>query len=208
MIASPVRAAVLAIAVAACGGSSSQGGPAKPAARPPGTRLALVDGKITWSAPGATMAVALKADGAFDVVATYREKKDGPEETRRRSGKLTAGVAHDFNNLLTAIIGYSDLLAGALGPEHRPHRYVGEVKRGGERAAALTRQLLAFSRKQVLQPKVLDLNAVVTNMHKMLRRFVNVNRMADRVLTDKQEWEFDEAAQRWKLTSPFPIFFN
>lgn len=91
---SPVRTALLLAAFAACGGSDKPGA-AQPAVRAPGTRLALVDGKVTWTAPGASMAVGLKPDGAFDVVATYREEKDGPEETKRRTGKMTpAGELH------------------------------------------------------------------------------------------------------------------
>ncbi len=80
-------------AAAGCGGSGSpsEAHPAQSATLAPGARLALAAGTITWTAPGASMAVALRADGAFDVTATYRERKDGPEETRRRSGKLTAG---------------------------------------------------------------------------------------------------------------------
>jgi hypothetical protein len=84
---------VLSTATVACGGSgsSSTAHPAPAATLAPGARLALAAGTITWTAPGASMAVALRADGAFDVTATYRERKDGPEETARRSGRLTAG---------------------------------------------------------------------------------------------------------------------
>ncbi|HEY6097023.1 MAG TPA: PAS domain S-box protein, partial [Candidatus Deferrimicrobium sp.] len=87
-------------------------------------------------------------------------------------GRLAGGVAHEFNNLLTAISGYSDLLLHRLPEYSTLRRDVEEIRKAGDRAAALTRQLLAFSRRQVLQPKVLDLNAVVTNMEPMLRRMV------------------------------------
>ncbi|HWQ15669.1 MAG TPA: response regulator [Roseiflexaceae bacterium] len=87
-------------------------------------------------------------------------------------GRLAGGVAHDFNNLLTAIIGYSDLLLGDMGPGDGRRADVEEIRRAAERASALTRQLLAFSRKQILAPQVLDLNAVVTNIDKMLRRLI------------------------------------
>ncbi len=87
-------------------------------------------------------------------------------------GKLAGGVAHDFNNLLTAIAGYSDILLKRL-PADSPLRHeVTEIKQAGERASQLTRQLLAFSRKQVLAPKLLDLNLVVENMNAMLRRLI------------------------------------
>jgi two-component system, cell cycle sensor histidine kinase and response regulator CckA len=90
-------------------------------------------------------------------------------------GRLAGGVAHDFNNLLTAIIGFSQLLLKRLGPDNAGRREIEEIKRAGERAASLTRQLLAFSRRQVLQPKVLDLNAAVTEMEHMLRRLIHEN---------------------------------
>ena len=82
-------------------------------------------------------------------------------------GRLAGGVAHDFNNLVMIIKGYSDLLLENASPEHRPH--IEEIKRAGDRATGLTRQLLAFSRKQVLEPQVLDINHTVRGMLKMLR---------------------------------------
>lgn len=87
-------------------------------------------------------------------------------------GQLAGGVAHDFNNLLTAIIGYTDLSLRRLASDHPVRRHLGETKKAAERAASLTRQLLAFSRKQILEPKILDLNLVVTDMHKMLQRLI------------------------------------
>ena len=87
-------------------------------------------------------------------------------------GQLAGGVAHDFNNLLTLICGYSGIVLNDLPPEGRTRGLLMEIKKAGERAATLTRQLLAFSRKQVLEPKVLDLNAVVADCEKMLKRLV------------------------------------
>jgi PAS domain S-box-containing protein len=87
-------------------------------------------------------------------------------------GRLAGGVAHDFNNLLTAILGYSDLLMHRLPEGDRMRQEIGEIRKAGERAAALTRQLLAFGRKQVLQPRRLDLGSVVLEMEPMLSRLV------------------------------------
>jgi PAS domain S-box-containing protein len=87
-------------------------------------------------------------------------------------GRLAGGVAHDFNNLLTAIIGYADLLARRVKGTPRLEHDVAEILEAAERAAGLTRQLLAFSRKQVLQPRVLSLNAAVADIENMLRRLI------------------------------------
>jgi PAS domain S-box-containing protein len=87
-------------------------------------------------------------------------------------GTLAGGVAHDFNNLLTAIKCNGEFLLAELGPSD-PHREeVVEIAKAADRAAALTRQLLAFSRRQMLQPRVLDLNAVIGDMEKLLRRLI------------------------------------
>jgi PAS domain S-box-containing protein len=86
-------------------------------------------------------------------------------------GRLAGGVAHDFNNLLTAIAGYSEFLIAGLTDE-KLRRHAQEIGKASSRAAALTGQLLAFSRRQVLQPRVLDLNAVVSDMDMMLRRLI------------------------------------
>jgi len=86
-----------------------------------------------------------------------------------------AGVAHDFNNMLTAIIGYTDLSLRKVEHENPIRRNLEETRKAAERAASLVRQLLAFSRKQFLEPKVLDLNIVVRDMHKMLTRLIGEN---------------------------------
>lgn len=87
-------------------------------------------------------------------------------------GLLAGGIAHDFNNMLTAINGYSDLALRSLEKDSPLRVYIEEIKEAGERSAALTHQLLAFSRRQVLQPSVIDLNAVIIDIIKMLQRLI------------------------------------
>ena len=90
-------------------------------------------------------------------------------------GQLAGGVAHDFNNILTAILGYADLLAEGLPAADQRREDLEEIRKAAQRAAALTRQLLAFSRKQVLEPRSLDVNLLVDNMDKMLRPLLGEN---------------------------------
>src|SRR5439155_15997472 len=87
-------------------------------------------------------------------------------------GRLAGGVAHDFNNLLTVITGYSDLLLEDLGSDDPKRDDVDQIRKAADGAAALTQQLLAFSRQQVLEPKVLDLKATVTGTEKLLKRLI------------------------------------
>ncbi len=109
------------------------------------------------------------------------EKIRATEEILRQAqkmeavGRLAGGIAHDFNNLLTAINGYGDLLLGRIPPATREHDFALEIRKAGDRAANLTQQLLAFSRKQVLSIRDVDLNAVVTDMAKMLQRLIGEN---------------------------------
>jgi two-component system, cell cycle sensor histidine kinase and response regulator CckA len=87
-------------------------------------------------------------------------------------GRLAGGIAHDFNNILSIIIGYSDISLGLIAPENPVNKYVSQTKKAAERAALLTKQLLAFSRKQVVFPRTLDLNEVVRNATEMFLRLV------------------------------------
>jgi len=118
-----------------------------------------------------------KPVGVQGIARDVTERKQLEERLRQSQkleaiGQLAGGVAHDFNNLLTVIGGYSSILLGKL-PQDSPHRSsIEEIKKAGDRASGLTRQLLAFSRKQILQPKVLDLNVVVTDLEKMVRRLI------------------------------------
>jgi len=87
-------------------------------------------------------------------------------------GRLSGGIAHDFNNLLGVIIGYSGVLKKSLDKNQPPYEFATEIEKAGQRAASLTRQLLAFSRQQVLTPSVLSLNSLVADMEKMLPRLL------------------------------------
>jgi two-component system, cell cycle sensor histidine kinase and response regulator CckA len=102
----------------------------------------------------------------------------GSQERLRRTqrmealGQLAGGVAHDFNNMMSAVIGFSQLGVGRLDDTERLAYYFREIQRAGERAAAMTRQLLAFSRKQVFRTRVLDLNTIVAEVEALLRRLI------------------------------------
>src|SRR5437016_4335522 len=90
-------------------------------------------------------------------------------------GRLAGGVAHDFNNLLAVIIGYSDLLLESLGSSDLNRAKLEQIKQAATSAASLTRQLLMFSRQQVIQPVILDINQIVANTEKMVRRLIKEN---------------------------------
>jgi len=128
---------------------------------------------------------------------TLRQSRESLVRSARLEavGRLAGGVAHDFNNLVMIIKGYSDLLMDSATPATKP--YLEEIKNAGDRASGLTRQLLAFSRKQVLEPQVLDLNQTVKNMAKMLRVLIgedieliaNLSDQIGRVKTDPAQLE-------------------
>jgi two-component system cell cycle sensor histidine kinase/response regulator CckA len=142
-------------------------------------RLLRRDGKIVWVY--ANNSVVQDAAGTplyfLAYIRDVSERKILEEQLRQAQkmeavGQLAGGVAHDFNNLLTAIIGNTELLLRTIDLEDRRRLDVLEINRAAHRAATLTRQLLAFSRKQVLQPRIVDLNGVVTELTAMLRRVI------------------------------------
>src|SRR5258705_481514 len=116
--------------------------------------------------------------GYFEVFAEDVTEKRTLERQLRMAqkmeaiGRLSGGIAHDFNNLLGVIIGYSGVLKKSLDKNQPTYEYATEIEKAGQRAASLTRQLLAFSRQQVLTPSVLSLNAIVSDMEKMLPRLL------------------------------------
>jgi len=144
------------------------------------------DLEITYRTKSGEIRVALDSAEIIDVagqecvIAIFRditEQKTLEKQLRQTQkmeavGQLSGGIAHDFNNLLGVIIGYSEILEHRLSPDDPLQKECLQIKKAGQSAASLTRQLLAFSRQQVLEPRVLDLNAIVLNVEKMLRRLI------------------------------------
>jgi PAS domain S-box-containing protein len=124
--------------------------------------------------PGALLVVARDVTERLRQDESLKEMEEQLRQSQKMDaiGQLAGGIAHDFNNLLTAITGYGDLALAKLDPSDSVYRNVDEMRRAGERAATLTRQLLAFGRKQVLQPKVLNLNEAVEGIESMLSRLL------------------------------------
>lgn len=116
----------------------------------------------------------IRYEGSIEDITERKHLEDKFRQSQKMEaiGLLAGGIAHDFNNLLTAIMGYSDLTLRKLATDDPLRANVKEIRDAGDRAAALTSQLLAFSRKQILKPRVHNLNAVIGELEKMLRRII------------------------------------
>jgi two-component system cell cycle sensor histidine kinase/response regulator CckA len=145
--------------------------------RPEDFRMRVRDGRTldtVW------VAVALSDGSVLGMGQDVTERRQLEEQLRQAQkmeavGRLAGGVAHDFNNLLTVIMSYAMMLLGELPPEDPLRPDLREIQGAAERAAGLTRQLLAFSRRQVLKPERLDANRVVANVERMLRRVIGAD---------------------------------
>ncbi|HEX8836524.1 MAG TPA: PAS domain S-box protein [Candidatus Acidoferrum sp.] len=144
-------------------------------------RLRRKDGRVIWVSDNAVFVPGSEShplmEGIIVDITERRVLEDQLQQARRMEavGRLAGGVAHDFNNLLTIIKGYVELALNRIAGQPELRGNIQQIADAAERAVTLVRQLLAFSRKQVLKPKVLDLNGIVLNMDKMVRRLMNEN---------------------------------
>jgi len=145
-------------------------------------RIRTRSGEERWLADAAVQVRDDRGEvyGALGILQDITERKRLEEQLLQSQkmeaiGRLAGGIAHDFNNLLMPIIGYSELMLDLFGENHPLRKEVQEIKKAGARAASLTKQLLAFGRKQVLQPTNLDLNTLVLNTEKLLHRLIGEN---------------------------------
>jgi two-component system cell cycle sensor histidine kinase/response regulator CckA len=141
------------------------------------TRWVWEQGRVAQASPDQPATLEGFVSDITDRKRTEEDLHKSTEQLRQAQkmeavGRLAGGIAHDFNNLLTAILGYSDLVLHRLAPDDPLTPRVKEIRRAGERAASLTRKLLAFSRKQVLAPSVFELDGIFEDMSPILRRLI------------------------------------
>jgi signal transduction histidine kinase len=181
-------AAVMALGAIAVTGTVNGFGPF--AVRDQNTSLLLLQaflGTLSLTALILATAMALKRAAMSRMAALVEETRGANEKLRQAEehirqaqkmeavGRLAGGVAHDFNNLLTAINGYSEVVLTRLAPADPNRAFVEEIRKAGDRAALVTQQLLAFSRKQMIVPTVLDINEVLGDLENMLARLIGAN---------------------------------
>jgi PAS domain S-box-containing protein len=142
-------------------------------------RTVWPDGSVRWVASAGRIALGAHGEPIYGAgtsmdVTSRRMLEEQNQQARKMEavGRLAGGVAHDFNNLLTAILGYCELLLEQATLSETDRGDVLEIQKAGSRAAGLTRQLLAFSRKQIIEPTLLDLNALVSHLRPTLERLV------------------------------------
>jgi PAS domain S-box-containing protein len=140
-------------------------------------RIVRQDGRVVWVRDSARAQSKGSSKIIYGVISDITERHQLEDRLRQSQkmeavGQLAGGIAHDFNNILTVILGNCELIINQLRADDPLRKDVEQIQKSGERAASLTRQLLAFSRKQLLQLQVLDLNTIVLDMEKMLRRLI------------------------------------
>ena len=140
------------------------------------------DGSPVWTLENAALLADERAGEVIveGTVTDITDRKHLEEQLRQSQkmeaiGQLAGGIAHDFNNLLTTVLGYSNMALNQLSPHEPLREEIEEIQKAGERAANLTRQLLAFSRKQLFEPKLLDVNALIAEATRMLSRLIGEN---------------------------------
>jgi PAS domain S-box-containing protein len=143
-------------------------------------RFVRPDGAVRWlyMSAQASRGTDGRPERVFGATIDVSDRKELESSLRQAQkleavGQLAGGVAHDFNNVLTAVIGYSDLLQAEAMPGTPLYEGLVEIGKAGHRASQITRQLLAFSRKQILQPRVIDVNVLIVELERMLRRVVS-----------------------------------
>jgi two-component system cell cycle sensor histidine kinase/response regulator CckA len=142
-------------------------------------RITRADGTMRWLHEQATIVrdadgQPIRMVGTVQDITERRQLEDQLRQSQKMEaiGRLAGGIAHDLNNALTAIAGYAELALGVVAAGHAARSDIEEIRRATERAGSVTRQLLAFSRKQLLEPRIFDLNATVTSLTRMLGRLL------------------------------------